>query len=483
MTYTKWIYRLSLIVLFLACGSFAASQENEHPTPTAQEIDTYIRAGMEQLNIPGAAFALFENGEITHIQGFGRIDDSGDTVTPQTPFQLASVTKSFTSMIVLQLAQEGLLSIDDPVVKHIPYFRTADPEASSFITIRHLMNHRSGLTMLDGNRYQRTQYRGADATERAVRRLVRAKLHAVPGERYQYSNANYATLAHLIERIEQRPYEDVLETRIFSKIGLANTYVQIQNRPTGDEAKGHMQWFGFALEDHLIAGRMMMGAGGIAASAEDLANYLIAVSANDPRIVPTTLTESWAKDREFAYEFGWQHDAFAGRRTIFHDGANPGFRAVVMYEPGADKGALFLMNVSGTHEGSLHHGAVRYALGLPPVDISPAALFVNLLWGSMVFAIILALAASLSIWRLLKTASKPWVRSRPLRWAILVAPSLLLVSFAFALWFYVPRSFGVNFAASSLFFPDLGALQLIQIAIAVIWAAARTILLLRRMQV
>ena len=151
-----------------------------------------------------------------------------------------------------------------------------------------------------------------------------------------------------------------------------------------------------------------------------------------------------------------------------------------MYEPGADKGALFLMNVSGTYEGSLHHGAVRYALGLPPVDISPAQLFVKLLWGSLIFAIVFALAAVFSIWRLRKMVDKPWVRSKALRLALIILPSLSLIAFAFALWFYVPRSFGVNFAASTLFFPDIGVLQLAQIGIALIWAGTRTILLIQR---
>jgi len=481
-TYAEQIRKFFVIVLFLTASTSASAQENARSIPTAQEINAYVQTGMEQLNIPGAAVAVFEEGKITYIRGFGRIDSSGEPVTPQTSFQIASVTKSFTSLIVLQLAEEGHLSLDDPVVKHIPYFRTANAEVSNTITIRHLMNHKSGLTTLDGNRYQRTQYRGADATERAVRRLTHAKLHAAPGERYQYSNANYATLAHLIETVEQRPHEEVMKARIFSKLGMTNTYLQIQDKPTASEAKGHMQWFGVAREDHFIAGRMLMGAGGITASAEDLAKYLIAVSRNDPRIVPATLVASWEKDREFAYEFGWQHDTIEGRHVIFHDGANPGFRSIVMYDPGADRGALFLMNMSGTHEGNLHYGTMRYILGLPPVDISPTALFVNLLWGSLLLTIFLALAASLSVWRLRRTVNKPWMRSEFLRWTLISLPSLSLVAFAFTLWFYVPRSFGVNFSASILFFPDLGALQLALIVIALVWASVRTIFLLRRMR-
>ena len=474
----NWTRLLCLLYVLLAFVSSAVAQ-NASP-PTHEQIDTYIQDGMEQLNLTGSAFAAFEGKEITHVRGFGRADSSGRAVTPQTPFQIASLTKSFTSLIVLQLADEGQISIDDPVEKHIPEFHTADPDVSSRITIRHLMNHRSGLSMLDGNRYQRTTYRGSDATGRAVRRLRTAKLETEPGAQYQYSNANYATLAHLVEAIEKKPFEEVLKARIFAKLGMSNTFAQVPDKPVVAEALGHMQWFGIPVEDHLIAGRMMIGAGSIVSSAEDLATYLIAVAQNDPRIIPPTLTESWAKDREAAYEFGWQHDTFDGQRAIFHDGGNPGFRAVVMYLPGTDKGALFLMNTSGTLEGNLHYGAVRYALGLPPVDIAPAPFFQKLLWGSLGFTVFLLAMSVLSILRLRKNVAKLWSPSKPLRWALIVIPSLCLIAFAFTLWFYVPRLFGVNFAASSLFYPDFGALQLAQILIALAWAGLRTVFLLRR---
>ncbi|MEE9330587.1 MAG: serine hydrolase domain-containing protein [Parvularculaceae bacterium] len=477
--HARWICSLLLIGVLLHTGASASGQESDHMAPTAQEIDAYIEDGMTQLNVPGAAVALFEDGKITHQRGFGRRNSSGDPVTLQTPFQIASVTKSFTSLIVLQLADEGRLSIDDPLVNYIPYFRTSNREMSKAITIRHLMNHRSGLSTLDGNRYQRTKYRGADATERAVRKLARVNLRAAPGEQFQYSNANYATLAHLIETIEQIPHEEVMEARIFSKIGMANTYVQIPNKPTAEEAKGHLQWFGVPREDHVIAGRMMMGAGGITTSAEDLAKYLIAISQNDPRIVPAALTHSW-ENNELVYEFGWQYDTIDGRRVIFHDGANPGFRAFVMYEPGANKGALFIKNMSGTLDGNLHLGAVRYALGMPSIDISPSDFFEKLLWGTLVLTVFLALACFFSLRRLIKNAYKPWWNSKPLRWGLIIFPSAVLVAFAFALWFYVPRTFGVNFASASLFNPDLGALLLAQVFIALTWASARTVFLVRR---
>ncbi len=471
----------AIAILLLSFSSAQALAQAARPaSPDAAEVDAFIQEGMEQLNAPGGAVGLVEDGMITHLRGFGKTDQSGGPITPQTPFQIASVTKSFTSLVVLQLEGEGKLSIDDPVIRHIPDFSTADRNISDAITIRNLMNHRSGLSTLDGNRYQRSQYRGDDAAGQAVKRLGSAQLEGHPGASYQYSNANYATLAHLIETIEQAPFEQVLEDRIFSVLGMKNSFVQIASKPITAEAKGHIQWFGMPFEDHFIASRMMMAAGGVTTSAEDLAKYLIAVSENDPRIVPISLANSWAKNHERAYEFGWEHDTVHGQKIIFHDGANPGFRSILMYNLETRKGGLFLMNMSGTLDGNLHYGTVRYALGLPGTDISTSQIFVYLLWGSALTLVLLAAACTFSLRKFRRAESEPANRSSLVKWASILLPALCLIGYAFTLWFYVPRSFGVDFSAASLFFPDLGLLMALQIFVAVVWAVVRSILLVRR---
>jgi len=470
-----------MAILLLSFSSTQALPQAVRPAlPDAAEVDAFIQEGMEQLNAPGGAVGLVEDGMITHLRGFGKTDQSGGLITPQTPFQIASVTKSFTSLIVLQLEGEGKLSIDDPVIRYIPDFSTADRNISDAITIRNLMNHRSGLSTLDGNRYQRSLYRGDDAAGQAVKRLGSAQLEGHPGGSYQYSNANYATLAHLIETIEQAPFEQVLEGRIFSVLGMKNSFVQITSKPVAAEAIGHIQWFGIPFEEHFIASRMMMAAGGVTTSAEDLAKYLIAISENDPRIVPVSLTESWAKGHERAYEFGWEHDTVNGQKIIFHDGANPGFRSILMYNLETRKGGLFLMNMSGTLDGNLHYGTVRYALGLPGTDISTSQIFVYLLWGSALILAALTASCIYSISKLRRAMAGSADRSPVVKWASILMPGLCLIGYAFTLWFYVPRSFGVDFSAASLFFPDLGLLLALQIFVAVIWAGMRGILLARR---
>jgi len=460
-------------------SSPASAQAADESLPSAEQVDAYIQKGMRELKIPGAAVALIEDGRITHMTGFGYLDSTGAPITAQTPFQLGSVSKSFSALVVLQLAQEGKLDLDSPVIKYLPYFRTHDKSASDKITVRQLLNHRSGITTLDGNRNQTTSYRGSDAAERAVRKLKRARLFAVPGSRFQYSNANYAILSDLIEKVEQTPFEQVLEARIFSKIGMRNTIVQHPGKPVSQPAAGHTQWFGHTVKRDFIAGRMMMGPGGVTASAEDLATYLIAVTENDPRIIPTALADVITNGSELPYEFGWEFQTMLGQRVIFHGGLNPGFWTMVKYKPETRQGALVLTNMSGSLEGTLVYGATDFALDLRPDDIRPSKSAQQRLWGSLGLTILLAVGCLFSLGNLLKHKSNPRRGSIVLKWITIFFPSLILVGLGYAFVVTVPHLSHVTLMAADIFYPDLGFLLMASTAIALFWAVARAFLLIR----
>src|SRR5512140_3007889 len=101
-------------------------------------IDDYIEQQMRRLNIPGVSLAIVEGDQIVHLRGFGRARPSGEAPTPQTPFFIGSLTKSFTALAVMQLVEAGKIDLDAPVQHYLPWFRVADPEASGQITVRHL---------------------------------------------------------------------------------------------------------------------------------------------------------------------------------------------------------------------------------------------------------------------------------------------------------------------------------------------------------
>ena len=114
-------------------------------SPDFAAIDAYIAQEMRDVRIPGLALGIVHNDEVAHLQGFGLADGSGRVVTPQTPFILASASKSFTALAIMQLVEDGKVDLDAPAVTYLPSFSVGDESASATITVRHLLNHTSGL--------------------------------------------------------------------------------------------------------------------------------------------------------------------------------------------------------------------------------------------------------------------------------------------------------------------------------------------------
>jgi CubicO group peptidase (beta-lactamase class C family) len=126
---------------------------NAQTTPLSQRagdldlvaIDKYLEGQMAALRIPGLALGIVQGKQIVHLKGYGVADASGRLVTPQTPFLLNSISKSFVALAVMQLVEQGKIELDAPVQRYLPWFRVADASASAQITMRHLLNHTSGL--------------------------------------------------------------------------------------------------------------------------------------------------------------------------------------------------------------------------------------------------------------------------------------------------------------------------------------------------
>src|SRR3989454_11052600 len=134
-----------LALAFTVLPVAAAPHGPQAGAPDIASIDAYISAQMQANHIPGVALGLVHNDQIVHLRGFGSADQSGRAVTTHTPFLLASVSKSFTALAVMQLVEAGKVELDAPVQRYLPWFRLADPVASARISVRHLLYHTSGL--------------------------------------------------------------------------------------------------------------------------------------------------------------------------------------------------------------------------------------------------------------------------------------------------------------------------------------------------
>ena len=141
---------LSTLICLTVMLALTIGHVNANPAQPAEAdfatIDAYITEQTNDLGIPGMALGIVQGDQVVHMQGFGVADSSGRAVTPQTPFYIGSVTKSFTALAVMQLVEEGKIDLDAPVQTYLPWFELADKEASTKITVRNLLNQTSGIS-------------------------------------------------------------------------------------------------------------------------------------------------------------------------------------------------------------------------------------------------------------------------------------------------------------------------------------------------
>lgn len=172
---------------------------------------------VEQEGVPGASVFLSSGSNVVEATAGVVNTRTRVPVTPNAVFQIQSIAKIFTATLVMQLVDEGLLGLDDPVQAHLPEFRTADPAASEGITVRHLLTHTGGF---EGDLWQPTTA-GDDALDRFVRDLVsQATQYSPPGKRFSYCNAGFGTLGRLVEVRRGTTYEDALRRHLAEPLGI-----------------------------------------------------------------------------------------------------------------------------------------------------------------------------------------------------------------------------------------------------------------------
>jgi CubicO group peptidase (beta-lactamase class C family) len=351
------IYR---VLSMLACLTlmFAMTIETVNASPTLQgetdfaAIDAYVTEQMNDLGIPGMALGIVQDGQIAHVQGFGVADSSGRAVTPQTPFYLGSVTKSFTALAVMQLVEQGKIDLDAPVQTYLPWFELADKEASAKITVRNLLNHTTGISEKNGNRVWTSQ----QGLEEYVRGLNTIQLAQPVGTAYQYCNINYSIAGLIVEQVSGQSYADYVTQHIFELLDMRHSFTARAPAQADGLAVGHYYLFGQVFVNEGVAPPANLPAGHLIASVEDLTHYVIA-QLNDGRYGDRAILSaqgiaelhmpaiSTGGDQHYA--MGWNVITVDGIRLVFHPGDAGRNHAIVILMPERGSGFVLLANASG----------------------------------------------------------------------------------------------------------------------------------------
>ncbi len=318
-------------------------------------VDAYIMARMRADHIPAVAIAIVKGGQIVYLKGYGRADQSGRAVTPQTPFLIGSITKTFTALAIMQLVEAGKVKLDAPVQRYLPWFRVADPKASAQITVRMLIEQTSGLPQLP-TFVTWTWPNDPDVLERHVRLMANTNLVFPPGGGFAYSNANYVTQGVILQAVTGESYEDYIRQHIFTPLDMQHSYVSQEAALQNGMAMGYRWVFGYPIPVTLPFKRSNLPAGFIISSAEDMAHYLIA-QLNGGRyrdvsvLSPEGIASMQAEPPPGTYGLGWESVRIEGSRLINFDGATGNFQGSVFIDPEERVGVFIAANAMSALDG------------------------------------------------------------------------------------------------------------------------------------
>ncbi|XVV11028.1 serine hydrolase domain-containing protein [Actinoplanes sp. CA-131856] len=201
------------------------------------ELDAWIGEVAERHRVPGAAVAVGHQGELAEAATGVVNVDTGVATTPDTLFQTGSVGKIWTAVLVMQLVEDGLVELDQPVRRYLPEFSVVDPEATETVTVRQLLTHTGGF---DGDLFEDTG-RGDDALDRYLVHLGgHAEQIAPPGALFSYCNSGFSVLGALVARLRGATYEAVVRERLVAPLGARHVALLAEEAILFRVAAGHI---------------------------------------------------------------------------------------------------------------------------------------------------------------------------------------------------------------------------------------------------
>lgn len=367
------------LLLLLACVATPALADP--PAGFEARVETL----RQQLEVPGVAISIVEDGRTTLARGWGvRALGGSEPVTADTLFLIGSASKAFTAAALATLVDDGKLDWDDPVVEHFPEFQMYDPWVTREITVRDLLVHRSGLGLGAGDLLfvPRSNLPRAEA----VRRLRHIKPATSFRSGYAYDNVLYMVAGQLVEEVTGRRWEDYVVDEVLRPAGMLRATSDEPHRlATPDRAQAHARLGGAVrglgtlrmLDEREGLAASAAPAGGIAASANDLSRWLRiqlahgALPEGDGRLfseaaaremwTPVVLTPSRTSTGSMAvldpmfsaYALGWSVQEYRGAKVISHGGAVFGSLTMVAMIPEKDVGFSITIN---SEDGELVRG-------------------------------------------------------------------------------------------------------------------------------
>jgi len=330
----KSIEGLRFLIL-LAWWGFSTGIAIAQQSTVAEQVDAVVKVAMEKQRIPGLSLAVVKDGKTVLARGYGLANvELNVAATPETVYEIGSVTKQFTATAVMMLVEQGKIALDDKIAKYL----SGLPEAWKEITVRHLLTHTSGIrnvnSLPDFARLRMTP----GSQERLVGVLAASPLQFDPGAKWAYCNTGYQLLGWIVEKVSGVPYAAFLQERIFTPLEMRATQVNDSGRIVKSRAGGYLLQEGTLRNAGYIDMSWPFSAGAIVSTVVDLAKWNLALD-EGKLLKPSSFKEMWTPVRlnsgeTHGYGFGWSLEKTAnGHPMVFHGGNIVGFQSFIVRYP------------------------------------------------------------------------------------------------------------------------------------------------------
>lgn len=335
---------ITLIGIFLLQGCFEDGNlviQPEVDTTAIEHIDTTIKSFMEKYALPGAAIAIAKDGKLVYARGYGYADQNHKiSITAETLFRVASVSKPITSVAIMKLYEEGKLSLSDTVFGESgilsEYGTLPLNQYEKTITIQHLLEHTAGGKTWNNNDTDGSSAPMFSESDKSIEELITWILDTrdpsdKPGTIFEYSNIGYSVLGRVIEKITGMSYESYVSENILEPIGISNMCIGRNSKSTALPGESFYFDDNYPTAPYSVDIERSDACGGWIASVKDLAKLLVHVDGFDtnPDILSTNTLELMTLPSEINsfYSKGW---CITNNNNWWHNGSLPGTSAIIV---------------------------------------------------------------------------------------------------------------------------------------------------------
>lgn len=355
---------LSSLFLFSSFGMMhlvaqTGTDAEAYETILHQEFGTYSS---------GATAIVTRNGELLYRGAIGMADiELGVKAKPEHVFRIGSITKQFTAVAILQLEEQGRLSVTDPITKYIPDY----PTQGHTITIEHLLTHTSGIKSYTGMS-EFAHVAGKDLTPMEIVDVFKDQpMEFEPGEKFYYNNYGYILLGVIIEKASGMSFANYIQQNIFEPLGMSHSCYGDDTSLVSMRAAGYQQKNGSYADADFLNMTLPYAAGALLSNVDDLNKWNQALHTNkvlSQKSLQKAMTAYTLNDgTTTAYGYGWKLDEIYNKPVIEHDGVIQGFLSAAMYLPTEKVFVTVFSNCECKDPWVAANKMAAYAIGKLPV--------------------------------------------------------------------------------------------------------------------